>query len=333
VAGAGLGQAIRALVFLIGITVVAMFAREGWGIVQDLLQPASTVAVSSAPAPSLPATLAPAATATPASATGEDAWTPRDLAAARQAVKGNDVARRVVSAEYLGLHGGPRDTAVLVERLKDPDSNVRWKAADAVGRLLSTPAARAAAPAQVKAATAALMAGLQDSDLAARFAAASALAAMEAREATDALLESLANPAGGQAIGAAAALGTLREPRAVPPLIELLSDDTTRWHAAQALGEIGGPAAEGVLLDALRRKDYGIMAGAHAFYLRRGGPGMDGVLLDLLDKTSDLAVANTLIVEGSPALSKAAREWAEGRGFKLVKTADGYRWEQPEAPQ
>ena len=123
----------------------------------------------------------------------------------------------------------------------------------------------------------------------------------------------------------------------------------TRWHAAQALGEIGGPAAEGALLDALRRKDYGIMAGAHAFYLHRGGPGMDGVLLELLDKTSDLAVANTLILEGSPALSKAAREWAEGRGFieeqkptdvsdlfsrfKRVKTDNGYTWEQQPAPQ
>jgi HEAT repeat protein len=156
---------------------------------------------------------------------------------------------------------------------------------------------------------------------------------MDAREATDPLLEALSNPTSGQAIGAAAALGTFREPRAVAPLIELLGDEATRWHAAQALGEIGGPEAESVLLAAMARQDYAIMAGAHAFYLRHNGPGMDAALLDLLQQSNDLAVAQTLILEGSPALAKSARAWAEGRGFKLVKTEGGHTWEQVPAPQ
>ena len=328
VAGAGLGQAVRALAFLVGITVIAMFAREGLQFAKDLLQPAATPAAVATPEPS-PITAGDVA---PAAATSQDEWTPKDVATARKALADKDAARRVVAVTYLGEHGNVRDVAALLDRFKDTDGNVRWKATEAVGRLLKTPAARAAAPAQTRAATALLIAGLRDSELAASFAAAIALADMEAREATDALLEALSYRSGG-AIGAAAALGTLREPRAVAPLIELLQDESTRWHAAQALGEIGGPAAERALMDALERKDYAIMAGAHAFYLRRGGPGMEEALVDLLQQSNDLAVAQTFIVEGSPSLSKAARAWAEGRGFKLEKTSDGHTWVQTQAPQ
>jgi hypothetical protein len=135
------------------------------------------------------------------------------------------------------------------------------------------------------------------------------------------------------AIGAAAALGTLREPRAVAPLVKLLGDEQVRWHAAQSLGEIGGKDAEEALLAALQRKDYPIMAGAHEFYMQRGGPGMEASLLDLLEQSGDLAVAQTFILKGSPALAKAARTWASEHGYKLVKKDDGYFWEQPEAPQ
>lgn len=328
VAGAGLGQAVRALAFLVGITVIAMFAREGLQFAKDVLQPTGTPAAVTPPQTSA----TPAGNALPTASTGQDDWTPKDVADARKALAGRDAARRLVAATYLGQHGGVRDVAALLERFKDVDGNVRWKATEAVGRLLSTPAARAAAPAQTRAATALLMAGLRDSELVVSFAAATALADMQAREATDALLDALSYRSGG-AIGAAAALGTLKEPRAVPPLIELLQDEATRWHAAQALGEIGGPAAEKALMDAMRRKEYAIMAGAHAFYLRRGGPGMEEALLDLLYQSNDLAVAQTFIVEGSPSLAKAARTWAEGRGFTLEKTRDGYSWEQVPAPQ
>jgi hypothetical protein len=128
-------------------------------------------------------------------------------------------------------------------------------------------------------------------------------------------------------VSAVHALADMREPRAVEPLVGWLKDDELSWHAAQALVEIGGPRAEAVLLDALQRRDFGIMAGAHRFYLRRRSPEMEPALLDLLRESGDLAVAQGFIVEGSPRLAEAARAWAGTQGFVLVKTPQGYSWQ------
>jgi hypothetical protein len=143
------------------------------------------------------------------------------------------------------------------------------------------------------------------------------------------LLRALRDPSPQARKDAAVALGELREPRAVEPLVVLLRDEELQWHAAQALAEIGGPKVEAVLMDALRREDYDVMAGAHLFYVRRGGPEAEKAMLKLLEKSNDLAVAQGLIEEGSPRLVAAARKWAASRGFKLVKSPKGgYTWQE-----
>jgi hypothetical protein len=143
------------------------------------------------------------------------------------------------------------------------------------------------------------------------------------------LLRALRDPSPQVRKEAAVALGELREPRAVEPLVVLLRDEELQWHAAQALVEIGGPKVEAVLMDALRREDYDVMAGAHRFYVRRGGPEAEKAMVKLLQKSNDLAVAQGLIEEGSPRLVAAARKWAASRGFELVKSPKGgYTWQE-----
>jgi hypothetical protein len=168
---------------------------------------------------------------------------------------------------------------------------------------------------------------LRSRDPRARAAGAEQLGRLGDRSAVPLLLTALKDPAAQVRVSATTALAEMREPRAVEPLVGLLKDEGVSWHAAQALVDIGGPRAEAVLLDALRRRDYGVMAGAHRFYLRQRSPDMEPALLELLRKSGDLAVAQGFIVEGSPRLAEAARSWAGTQGFTLVKTPQGYSWQ------
>ena len=168
---------------------------------------------------------------------------------------------------------------------------------------------------------------MRSSDPRVRAAAAERLRQLGDRSALPLLLDALADPAAQVRVNATLALTEMRDPGAVEPLVALLKDDDVRWHAAQALAEIGGPRAEAALLDALRRRDYTIMSGAHRFYLRRRSTELEPALLELLRENGDLAVAQGFIVEGSPRLAEAARTWAGTQGFTLVKTPQGYSWQ------
>jgi hypothetical protein len=168
---------------------------------------------------------------------------------------------------------------------------------------------------------------LRSRDPRARSAGAEHLGHLGDRSAVPLLLAALKDRAAQVRVSAVMALAEMREPQAVEPLVGLLKDPDLGWHAAQALVDIGGPRAEAVLLEALQRRDYGIMAGAHRFYLRRHSPEMEPALLELLRESGDLAVAQGFIVEGSPRLAEAARSWAGTQGFMLVKTPQGYSWQ------
>ncbi len=343
--GRALAKLFRVVLVVFGLLGVAYVAREVYrtavatlGTGESASSPTSADAggaaadaggaaaePAAAPDGAAPATDTSATTASGTPPSAE--WQPRTLAEARRGLTAPEHAHRLSAIVWLGRHGGPADAPALLAGAGSENSEVRARSLDSLGRIFSTEKARQAAPQQVEAATRVMVARLHDSELAVEFAAAGGLAAMQARSAIDVLLAALEGTEPGR-MAAASALGTLRERRAVPALIRLLEDEQTRWHAAQALGEIGGPAAEKVLLGALARKDYRIMTGAHAFYLRRGGPEMEPKMLDLLRESGDLGIAQTFILEGSPTLRKAAVTWAHAQGFTLTQTDVGPSWEQ-----
>ncbi len=146
----------------------------------------------------------------------------------------------------------------------------------------------------------------------------------------------LSNPAAEDRDEAVTRLGELRDPNAVALLVGLLGDENLGWHAAQALGRIGTPEAERVLMDAYARRDHAVMSGAHAFYLERRAPQFEPVLVELLRAENDLAIAQTLILSKNPRLVGPAQAWAAEKGWALVPSAGspgGVTWTEvaPEA--
>ncbi|PYQ54140.1 MAG: hypothetical protein DMF78_07170 [Acidobacteria bacterium] len=133
---------------------------------------------------------------------------------------------------------------------------------------------------------------------------------------------------------AAYALGAIRDAAAVDALVARLDDPEVAYSAGDALGRIGTPRAQQVLMAAYDRRDFARMAGACAFYARRKPPAYEKVLVDLLHDRKDLAVAQDLILSRDPRLAEPARAWAGAQGFVLVASAaapEGVVWESASA--
>ena len=189
-----------------------------------------------------------------------DAVDDLDLDAVLDAVYRDAV--RAVAAEALVKIGTPAVPA-LIQALRDRSENVRFAAAEALGKLgdpQAVPALiqalgdsdwyvrRAAAEALVKIGTPAvpaLIRALGDSDSDVRAVAAWALVKI-GTPAVPALIKALGDWWSENVRRAAAeALGDLGDPQAVPPLIQALGDDwdAVRFAAAWALGKLGDPQA------------------------------------------------------------------------------------------
>jgi HEAT repeat protein len=284
-----------------GITIMRQGAR--WAEEQRTTT-LPAVIPSMRPVPAAPTSAAPAATA--------------NASALLAALASPDAARRSEAAQKLAEEGGRNAVGPLLRALKDSDPTVRQLSTYALARMSER---GALPPAERPNAAAAVRPLLRDPYDLARSTAAYAIGVFGDRRAVPALLGALNDPSPSVRAMTATALGTLKEARAVKPLIPLLSDETTVWAAAHALGEIGNDEASEVLMTAYNTERWDVVAGAHAYFLRRRTPGYEKVLLELLQSRNDLAIAQTLILSGDPRLAGPARKWATDRGFTLRKDA------------
>jgi HEAT repeat protein/GTPase SAR1 family protein len=159
--------------------------------------------------------------------------------------KDNNSNIRSKAASALGRMQSKEAVAPLSELLKDKDSDVRWSAASALGRM------------QAKEAITPLLELLKDKDSWVRRSAASALGRMQATEAVNPLLELLKDKDSWVRRSAASALGEMQATEAVNPLLELLKDkdSSARRSAASALGQMQATEAVNPLLELLKDKD------------------------------------------------------------------------------
>ena len=134
-----------------------------------------------------------------------------------------------------------RLASTFVDALRDPDSDVRARAARALGQL------------RAQAAATALRTALGDENADVRKQAAWALGRIRDDAAVDGLLNLLRDPVQGVRERAAWALGTLQNPAAVDGLVAALedADAAVQERIAWALGRIRGPRATRGLVTAL----------------------------------------------------------------------------------
>lgn len=203
-----------------------------------------------------------------------------------------DPDTRYQVAECLGKAGEPAAVGPLAALLEDPESGVRWKAAEALGRLGSPAvgpltesleagdvdarwmAAVALGDIADPAAVPALVAALNDDDDYVRSRAALALAAI-GKPAEETLIAGLATGNERVRWGAALALGRLGGSGAVEALIGALQDpeEEVRERAATALGDIGADAVSS-LLEALRVDDQTLRQRVVTALARVGKPAV-----------------------------------------------------------
>ena len=233
--------------------------------------------------------------------------------------------RRADSAERLGLARSARATDRLIARMNDPVSEVRLRAAKALGQIrgkaavapLLTALARPDRWSTVRIADilgsmgeeavdgliAAWPALLGDS----RLACLDVLGKLRRSEAIDFLTGILRDGAPDERARAANALGRIGHPRSVPDLVAALKDPD--WPvvamAAKGLGAIGAPDSVEPLTHAMRHKEWWVRANAAAA-LKAMGPRGRQALLDVLDDPDAYAQQQAvLMLQESGALSQA----------------------------
>lgn len=206
---------------------------------------------------------------------------------------------RYRAAECLGEAGEVAAVGPLAALLRDPESGVRWKATEALGKLGSPAvgplteslrsenvdvrwmAAVALGDIGDSEAVPALMEALNDEDAYVRSRAALALGAI-GEPARERLIASLSTGNGRVRWGVALGLGKIGGESAVDALIGALHDPDTevRQRAASALGDIGEPALPS-LIEALRRHDADLRQGVVAALGQVGRPALPSLLAAL----------------------------------------------------
>jgi hypothetical protein len=130
---------------------------------------------------------------------------------------------------------------------------------------------------------------------------------------------------------AAVTLATMKATAAVEPLLAVLQEKNPFLRAAisSALADFDDPRATGALENALKQKELDVIAGAHAFYIRRGEPGTEQILEDALFKYGDASMAEALMNCGNEPLTVAGRAWAAGHGYTVTRNSNSkahLRW-------
>jgi len=157
---------------------------------------------------------------------------------------------RKAAVEVLGLLGDGRAGASIITALTDSVPEVRQTAAEA---LASVNAAGALEP---------LITALKDSNVYVSFAASKTLGGIHDQRAAGALAEALLDKDGQVSLPAAEALASIGDTAAVAPLLSLLKDGN--WAAPAALAKIGDRRAVDPLCEALHGSDRMRVAAAQA---------------------------------------------------------------------
>jgi hypothetical protein len=143
------------------------------------------------------------------------------------------------------------------------------------------------------------------------------------------LIAALKDTSGRVGQSAAVGLAMIGTP-AVEPLIAALKDPNpvVRRYAAGALGVLEVPRAVDTLLAGWREDDLLLIAGASAFFIRRGEPGSEDTLIRALKAHGSIGMAETYLNCGNSALEAAADEWARAHGFRVLQMRGGtdVRW-------
>ena len=152
----------------------------------------------------------------------------RDVEGLIQALGHEDHGIRVNAALALGKLKNAGAVKALVDALRDPNEDVRWAAAWALGEI-GKPAVRP------------LVQALKDEEGEVRWKAAWALEKM-GRQVLDSLLDAFATEEGEAKSKIAMVLGSIGDVRAVRPLVQALGDEdeSVRWGARWALQKLGG---------------------------------------------------------------------------------------------
>lgn len=226
---------------------------------------------------------------------------------ARPAFRGNlgDIRDRILSTVNITRLKEEKDIPGLIRALRNPDMNVQYEAAQALGELRD--------PAAVQS----LMMVLTDDQYSGiRWKAAEALAQI-GTPAVEPLIAALSHPVEDVRWKAAIALGEIGDTRAIGPLIELLRDEDrfVKGRAAYALGLIGSPAVGG-LIRALREGDGNLRWGAAiALGNIRDPQSISPLLYALGDRYENVRseAASALAAIGSPVVIPA-REFLRDAG-------------------
>lgn len=210
-----------------------------------------------------------------------------------------DPDTRYEAAGCLGDAGEPAAVGPLAALLRDPESGVRWKATEALGKLGSPAvgplieslqsenvdvrwmAAIALGDIGDPGAVPALVEALNDEDTYVRSRAALALAAI-GEPAREGLISSLHTGNSRVRVGVALALGRLGGENSVVALIDALRDpnEEVQQRAASALGDISEPAVPS-LLSALQTDDEELRQGVIAALGQIGRPAVASLALAL----------------------------------------------------
>lgn len=238
---------------------------------------------------------------------------PQDTAGLMALLSSPDTDLRRRAAEALGKAGDPAAGAALLKELGDQDVYAKKAAAEALGLVFEkTPPGTPERDHAVEA----LIGLLRDPDYGVRYNSAEALSHLRDRRAVPELVRVLQKDADTSVRGHAAwALGQIQDPTAVEPLIAALSAGTDQWKVSYALGNIEDKRAATFLLQKLHARKFSMVSGAADFFVRQNDPALRPLLLDMLQKTKDMAVVNALCASPDRAFRTNVRRLAEELGI------------------
>jgi HEAT repeat protein len=152
-----------------------------------------------------------------------------DIPGLLQLIEDSNSDVRWRAAEALGKIDPEKAIPGLLQLIEDSNSYVRWRAAEALGKIGSEKAVPG------------LLQLIEDSDLYVRWRAAEALGKIDPEKAIPGLLQLIEDSNSYVRRNAAEALGKIGSEKAVPGLLQLIEDSDlyVRWRVAEALGKIG----------------------------------------------------------------------------------------------
>jgi len=177
-------------------------------------------------------------------------------------------------------YGQVDDVSRFLSQLKDSDYNVRFRAAEALGKLAAPPVDT-------------LIAALKDKDPNFRNGAAQALGEIKDPHAVEPLIDTLKDSDALVRASAAEALGRIKSPRAAAPLIAVMKDtnDLVLMKAAGALGEIKDPSAVEPLIAVMKGPDSMVGTSVAQALAKLGAPAVDPLIALLKDSGSSSAAS------------------------------------------